>query len=161
MKTAMHARRRTDRGAALLLAVICILFLTIIGLALSLTTGTENQIAANESFANKSFYAADSGVEWAAANLQANLGFSGAAGGGNFNVPVNSSNMTDIKVTIPGPIFLGQAPAVGSTYGQWFENFYSIQSTASLINPNNTQDVASKIILAEVGVKPVQSNLGP
>ena len=60
MKTAIGSRHSRERGAALILAILCILFLTIIGIGLSLTSGTENQIAANESFANKSFYAADS-----------------------------------------------------------------------------------------------------
>jgi hypothetical protein len=161
MRNHCRLSRGSERGAALILAIIAIAVLSILGIALMLSTTTELQISGNESYVNKAFYAADSGIEWAAANLKGNASFVGPTGGGTLTVPINSPHMNDITVTVPPPVFVGQAPVAGSTYGQWFEKFYSVSSNAALTNPNNSQDVANKLILAEIGVQPLQGSLGP
>ena len=57
-------RRRSECGAALVLSIIVIFILTILGLALMFSTTTEFQIAGAETTVNKTFYAADSGIQY-------------------------------------------------------------------------------------------------
>lgn len=151
-------RGHREHGVALILALICLLILTAVGIALSLSTQTERDIAANESFVSKAFYGADSGVQYAAAQLRTNLAFGAALSTPpSLPVPINSPNMgTSMQVTISKPALVGQASIPGYQFGQWFENFYAVTSTASITNPSNTQDRANKTIMAEIGVKPVQ-----
>ncbi len=63
--------RRGQRGAALVIAILVLAILTVIGIALMLVTSTESRIAANEWSVNRAFYAADSGIRWASAELRA------------------------------------------------------------------------------------------
>jgi hypothetical protein len=57
-------RRRSERGAALILAILVTFILTTLGLALLFSTSTEYQIAGAETTVNKTFYAADSGTQY-------------------------------------------------------------------------------------------------
>ena len=161
MRTRSFRPGRSERGAALLLAIIAITILSILGIALMLSTTTEIQISGNESFVNKAFYAADSGIEWAAAQIKVNPSFTASGGGGFFTVPVHSPIMNEITVIVPQPIPVGRAPVQGSAFGQWWEKFYEVQSTATITNPNNTQDIANKVIVSDISVQPVQDILGP
>src|SRR5258708_16034354 len=67
-------RRRTrgsrESGMALMLAIIVLFILTVLGLALLLSTTTSLQIAGAETTLNKTFFAADSGVQYAIAQGQ-------------------------------------------------------------------------------------------
>jgi hypothetical protein len=56
------AARRGERGSAFVIALLVLLVLTIAGLALTLMTQTEMRIGANERETNRTFYAADSGI---------------------------------------------------------------------------------------------------
>jgi len=64
-----HSRRPlTERlgnegGVALILALLCMLMLTALGMALTLTTSTERQISANYRDGTETMYAADAAVE--------------------------------------------------------------------------------------------------
>lgn len=58
--------RRQD-GSAYIVALLALVVLTIIGLSLALVTQTEFEIGANERVINRVFYAADSGINIAAA----------------------------------------------------------------------------------------------
>ncbi|HVT61044.1 MAG TPA: pilus assembly PilX N-terminal domain-containing protein [Thermoanaerobaculia bacterium] len=59
-----------EAGSAYIVALLVLVVMTIVGLALTLVTQTEVRIGANERTANRSFYAADSGLNVAvAANL--------------------------------------------------------------------------------------------
>ena len=64
-QTQTPAHRRSERGAALVLAILVLAILTVIGIALMLITSTESKIAANEWSVNRAFYASDAGVRWA------------------------------------------------------------------------------------------------
>jgi hypothetical protein len=61
--------RRSERGAALVVAILLLTILTVIGIALMLITSTESRIAANEWSVNRAFYSADAGLRWASAQL--------------------------------------------------------------------------------------------
>ncbi|MEO8430167.1 MAG: pilus assembly PilX N-terminal domain-containing protein [Acidobacteriota bacterium] len=66
-----YRARRGERGAALVIAILVLAILTVIGIALMLVTSTESRIAANEWSVNRAFYAADSGIRWASAEMRA------------------------------------------------------------------------------------------
>jgi len=65
----MAERRRSERGAALVLAILVLSILTVIGIALMLITSTESRIAANEWSVNRGFYAADAGIRWSTVQM--------------------------------------------------------------------------------------------
>jgi hypothetical protein len=58
-------RRDPERGASFILTILVMFILTILGLALLFSTTTEFQIAGAEATVNKTFYAADSGIQYA------------------------------------------------------------------------------------------------
>jgi hypothetical protein len=127
------ARTSGERGAALILAIIVIFILTILGLALLFTTTTEFQIAGAETTLNKTFYAADSGVQYAL--LQGRQASYDATGSPNscggalalywcFDVPemsaasssrkigvqVSPFRLTDYKLALGNQINIGSVP---------------------------------------------------
>ena len=65
-----RARRRAERGAALVIAILVLAILTVIGIALMLITSTESRIAANEWSVNRAFYASDAGIRWATVEMR-------------------------------------------------------------------------------------------
>jgi hypothetical protein len=62
-------RRRPSRGAVLLLVLLCLAVLTVVGIALKFSTGSETTSAANEWAMSRAFYAADAGIRWATAEM--------------------------------------------------------------------------------------------
>jgi hypothetical protein len=56
-------RRRSDRGFALILAILALMLLTFLGLTLAVTTSTELQIATNYRWSRQAFYNAEAGIE--------------------------------------------------------------------------------------------------
>ena len=56
-------RLRAEQGVALIIALLCMLMLTALGMALTLTTSTEHQIASNYRDGTETMYAADAAVE--------------------------------------------------------------------------------------------------
>ena len=62
---------RGEAGSAYIIALMALVILTILGLALAFITQTEVQVGANEKSANRTFYAADAGIEVAAAQALA------------------------------------------------------------------------------------------
>lgn len=62
-------RSRGEEGAALILAVLTIAILTMLALSLLYVTGMELRLAANDGNVSKAFHAADTGIQWVAAEL--------------------------------------------------------------------------------------------
>ncbi len=62
-------RPRSDAGSALLLALLAMVFLTVIGLSLAVVTETEMLIGTNEQIAQETFFAAEAGVATAVSQL--------------------------------------------------------------------------------------------
>jgi len=54
----------TERGAVLIAALLMLLILTLIGISAVSTTTYETNIAGNERLYNRSFYAADAGIDY-------------------------------------------------------------------------------------------------
>jgi Tfp pilus assembly protein PilX len=67
----LHESRPRERGSAYITALFALVVLTILALALLFVTQTEVQMGANERTANRTFYAADSGLGVAAAKALA------------------------------------------------------------------------------------------
>ncbi len=65
----MRKRVRNDQGSALLLALLAMVFLTVIGLSLAVVTETEMLIGTNEQIAQETFFAAEAGVATAVSQL--------------------------------------------------------------------------------------------
>ena len=52
-----------------MIAILVLAILTVVGIALMLTTSTESRIAANEWSVNRALYAADAGIRWATVQM--------------------------------------------------------------------------------------------
>jgi hypothetical protein len=63
MPRSLSARLRDEGGVALILSLLCMLLLTALGMALSLTTMTEKRIASNYRDGVETIYAADASIE--------------------------------------------------------------------------------------------------
>lgn len=68
-RPARAERHASERGAALIVALMAMLLLTALGLALVLTTSTETMIAGNYKNSQEALYAADAGLERAMQDL--------------------------------------------------------------------------------------------
>jgi hypothetical protein len=147
-----------ERGAALFLAILTLFILTVMGIALMFTTSIEQTLAGTETKLSKVFYAADSGIEYAAGELRTDVNYVG--GLMPIGVSSNYPGMTsaDIQVAITRPIVIGsrihpgdEIVAQGVAYGtpQITENFYAFSSTASA-----TSIQASKTLSTDIGIYP-------
>jgi hypothetical protein len=65
----MKHRATNERGSALLLALLAMVFLTVVGLALAVVTETEMQIGKNDLVAQETFFAAEAGMATAVSQL--------------------------------------------------------------------------------------------
>jgi len=63
MSDSRHARRSSERGFALILAILALMLLTFLGLTLATTTSTELQIATNYRWSQQALYNAEAGLE--------------------------------------------------------------------------------------------------
>ena len=69
----LASKRKNERGAALVVAILVLAILTVIGIALMLITSTETRIAANEWSVNRGFYSSDAGVRWGTVEMNKDL----------------------------------------------------------------------------------------
>ena len=98
---------RSERGAALILAILVAFILTILGLSLLFTTSTEFQIAGAETTVNRTFYAADSGTQYGNYQIKSLRtvpdSYQACASPTNyvwFQVPARSTAATDHALTV-------------------------------------------------------------
>jgi len=126
--------RKSERGAALVVAILVLAILTVIGIALMLITSTESRIAANEWSVNRAFYASDAGIRWATVQMHdpvpfmARPEFTGSPFGTVlFQLPSHRHGAvgvvgsffggdpteTDIQVRVMHPSKVGRRPAPG------------------------------------------------
>jgi PilX N-terminal len=133
MKRTLNRRRR-EKGAALVIAILVLAILTVIGIALMLITSTESRIAANEWSVNRAFYASDAGIRWATVQMhdpvpfmaRPEFGTSGAPlpfGTVLFQLPSHRHGAlgfftgdtleSDIQVRVMHPSKVGRRPAPG------------------------------------------------
>jgi Tfp pilus assembly protein PilX len=171
-------RRRGERGAALVIAILVLAILTVIGIALMLVTSTESRIAANEWSVNRAFYASDAGVRWASVemtNPQPFLQrpeFAGAPFGTVlFQLPSHRNSAagffagdpteSDIQVRVQSPSMLGRRPYRGGRINEGSERAqymyaYEVRSTGG---ENDAFLQYSKALVADVEVGPLPARL--
>ena len=152
--------RCREEGFALFLAILLLFVLTVVGLALMFASTSEQTLSSYQTMTSKTFYAADSGVEYAAAELATNVNYVGG------NLPVGLSThypgvvAANIQVTVTRPVNVGftihpgdQIQSQGSTYGssQIVENFYDFTSTAQAPSIQS-----EKTVTTAVGIYPQQ-----
>ena len=151
-------RGRGEEGFILFLAVFVLLIVTVAGLSAMLSTSVDLTLSGNDTKVSKVFYAADSGIGFAAAKLRTDVNYPGGAMPIGVSSNYGGSSTADIQVTLTRPVVVGQLvhpgdalQAQGSSYGtpQVVENLYTVSSTA---NSNAIQ--ASKVITADIGVYP-------
>jgi PilX N-terminal len=170
----VFSHRHSERGSALLLALLCVVLLTLIGIALAVITSGEVGIASNESDVNRSFYGAESGlgagVAWGGANL---LAFETMARTGTVaaNSPFTTGGSPQplvrttlaayfaqttptISVDMPPPVILSlyKSPDAGES-SNLFTILYRLQSTAT-----DTNDKASHAVLENLQVDNVKGD---
>ncbi|MGI0149243.1 MAG: PilX N-terminal domain-containing pilus assembly protein [Thermoplasmata archaeon] len=147
---------RRERGAALFVAILLLLILTVTGIALMFTASVEQTLSSTDTKISKIFYAADSGFEYASARLATRPDYSGGA------IPVGISShypdlpSADMEVSITTPILLGSSILTGDAFesisrsyesSQIVENIYTFTSSAQ-----STWMQASKTIEAEISI---------
>lgn len=150
------SRARSERGAALFVAMLLLLIVTVMGIALLFTASIEQTLSSTEIKISKIFYAADSGVEYATEILASRPDPVA------IDMPVGVSShypdlpATDMQVTISKPILMGSVIRAGDAFesisrsyesSQIVENIYWFSSSAS-----SAKIQASRTIDAEVGV---------
>jgi Tfp pilus assembly protein PilX len=164
-RRAVRRRARREEGFVLFLGIFVLLIVTIAGIATMLATSTDLTLSGNETKVSKVFYAADSGIGYAAAKLRTDVNFTGGTMPVGISSNYSSSGAGDIQVVVSRPVVVGQQVragdsllAQGTAYGtpQVVETLYTLQSTASA-----TSIQASKTIRADIGVYPqILSNVG-
>jgi Tfp pilus assembly protein PilX len=153
--------RNRRRGFALLLALLVLFVLTIAGIGLLFGTSTEGALSGTETKISKTFYAADSGVAYAAAAFKANPAYAGGPVPAvlSSNTPGHAST-PDIAVNVSAPVFVAytirprdEFQSQGNGYGtlQIVEASYEVTSTASS-DALKTQ----KALTAQLAVYPQQ-----
>jgi hypothetical protein len=168
-------RRAGERGSAFTVALLVLLVLTISGLAVTLMTQTEVRIGSNERTANRSLYAADSGVEVATARENSlgpdtqsrmfmlnttaqDTGIAFSSNGTTYSDQVTITPLIPLSTEYCNLCMIN--PSTGSTYV--YIN-YVVNATAARIGQDGsgtsetTQTVASKVVGVTMGMQPQPS----
>ena len=155
-------RRASERGVALVLALLVVVILTLLGLGLLYITNIEALTAAAEARVNKALYAADAGVYWTAERMVspdffATASFQVAPNTTQFSMPDNTPGENpanpNITVTISRPSPISRIDCFGCPQNKGRKQFiylFQIQSASS-----NTVLQAAKTIVADVEVGPL------
>jgi Tfp pilus assembly protein PilX len=135
------AAKAGEAGSAYVAVLLVLVVLTIFGLALSLITQTEMQVGSNERTINRVFYAADSGIEAATAQvlvtkdftartyLLTDTGLQLVSGKLQFGTQVQISDFQKLQET---PCNLCEINQAGSYGGRdYSKTTYSVTATAA------------------------------
>ena len=148
-----HRAKRGEQGFVLFLAILLLFVLTAAGLALMFASNSEQILSSYQTMSSKTFYAADSGLQYATARISRDSNYVGGA------LPKEVSThypgaTSGIRVTITRPAHIGftihpgdQIQSQGSSYGsnQIVENFYSFTSTADAPSIQSHKTVTSAV----------------
>lgn len=135
-----RVKRRGERGSAYIIALLVLLGLTVIGLSLSLTTGSEISIGANERLANRVFYAADAGIGEASTRLI----FSNDNRPRTYTLMDPGSTVVGVRVEVTPFHAVNDAPSNLSEINQGSEFLkitYAVNTTATRFGKNGAVDV--------------------
>ncbi|MFL6193428.1 MAG: PilX N-terminal domain-containing pilus assembly protein [Thermoanaerobaculia bacterium] len=167
------AAKAGEAGSAYVAVLLVLVVLTIFGLALSLITQTEMQIGSNERTVNRVFYAADSGIEAATAQvlvtkdftkrtyLFTDTGLQLVSGKLQFGTQVEISDFQKLQETPCNLCEINQA----GTYGgrDYAKTTYSVTATASRFGTLNAgtgkTPLAQKTISAMLEMQPFEKTV--
>jgi Tfp pilus assembly protein PilX len=170
----MRTHRSSEAGSAYVITLLALVVLTILALSLALVTQTEVQVGANEKTINRTFYAADSGLNIWLAEFQINQDNStrtvllnkvsvGAEGN-----PL-TANVAD-RVTISQGDLVNKypcnwCPAAEGSNQQYFHESYVVSSTAQRIAWNGSGEppadatvLGQKTVTATFQMEPVSES---
>jgi len=176
MRRALAFRRRRQRGAALVVAILVLAILTVIGIALMLITSTESRIAANEWSVNRAFYASDAGIRWSSAQMadprpfMSRAEFNTAFGSVLFQLPswrhgatgfFSGSTDADIQVRVETPSFVARRPYPGGILNERGEKAqhlytYEVRSTGG---QNDAFLQYSRALVADIEMGPLPAKV--
>ena len=137
---------RDQSGAALVMALMMMVTLTLIGISSTLTATVENKLSGGKRGSTSAFYASESGVQVAVANV-ANFDLSEKYVGNKYDpfTDSNNTNPTKAKVVIEHVVDQGGAPrGFGISATQLEFEYFLIDSTGqdqidlSLLRPTCT-----------------------
>jgi hypothetical protein len=146
-------RRRGEDGFVLFLAILLLFVLTIAGLALMFASNSEQLLSSYQTMASKTFYAADSGLQYATARIATDVNYVGGLLPQEISTHYPGAT-GGIQVTVSRPAHIGftihpgdQIQSQGSSYGssQIVENFYSFTSTADAVSLQSHKTVTSAV----------------
>jgi hypothetical protein len=156
-----------EDGSAYIIALLVLLILTLLGLHLSLVTQTEILIGANDRIVEKTFYAAESGLDLSVARALADGDFDAV-----FHERVRSEIDTGQRVEIrervsSSPFFcVGDAPCnlcsinQGRNYARR-NHVLSVNAVRDGITPSGPDvELAAKSLTSMVDVEPMERQLG-
>jgi PilX N-terminal len=153
-KLRVRRSRSREEGFVLFIAILLLFVLTAAGLALMFASSSEQTLSSYQTMTSKTFYAADSGVQYATAKLASDAEYVGG------KLPVGLSThypgvvAADIQVTVTRPVHIGftihpgdQIQSQGSSYGssQIVENFYNFSSTAEAASIQSRKTVTTAV----------------
>ena len=153
-------RRSGEEGFVLFLAILVLFVLTAAGLALMFASSSEQMLSSYQTMRSKTFYAADSGVQYATAKLASDSEYVGGKLPVGLSTHYPGAVAPDIDVTVTRPVNIGftihpgdQIQSQGSSYGssQIVENFYNFTSTAEAVSIQSRKSVTTA-----VGIYPQQ-----
>jgi PilX N-terminal len=144
---------KNQTGAALVIAMIMIIVMTVIVLAASLTSIFEIKLAGNKRASTDAFFAADSGVEVVKANIE-NFDLPGKYVGGTYDPFTDPSNPNPTKAKALITYISAQSGAPrGSGYsatGNYEFTHYIIESTGQdqteLSTVKSTYKILEKVV---------------
>jgi Tfp pilus assembly protein PilX len=167
------AGKAGEAGSAYVAVLLVLVVLTIFGLALSLITQTEMQVGSNERTVNRVFYAADSGIEAATAQvlvtkdftprtyLLTDTGLQLVTGKLQFGTQVQISDFQKLQETPCNLCEINQA----GTYGgrDYSKTTYSVTATAArfgtLTAGTAKTPLAQKTITAMLEMQPFEKTI--
>lgn len=151
--------RESERGSALLLALMLIIILTLVGVGLLTRSLLVTEIAGSERWSTAAFYAADSGIDVAKNRLRVNRleafsfdlkdlrGATGVVDAGNIQVAVDDLQQVGPPRLAP---LTQSASLQGSESEQLFVYFFRARSTAL-----NQSTRSQRVVSAVMNVGPV------
>ena len=144
---------RREEGYVLFLAILLLFVLTAAGLALMFASNSEQILSSYQTMTSKTFYAADSGLQYATARIARDATYVGGPLPKEVSTHYPGAS-SGIRVTVTRPAHIGftihpgdQIQSQGSSYGsnQIVENFYSFTSTADAPSIQSHKTVTSAV----------------
>jgi hypothetical protein len=146
--------RSGEEGFILFIAILILFVLTVAGLALMFASSSEQTLSSYQTMTSKTFYAADSGVQYATAKLASDADYVGGKLPVGLSTHYPGAVAPDIQVTVTRPVNVGftihpgdQIQSQGSSYGsnQIVENFYTFTSTAEAASIQSRKTVTTAV----------------